>query len=78
MHDIDATIGQGRSSHLVPRRARVTFELEAQGRGGTVVHLSEVPIGAARLAAPLLAPLAAAPNARSLQRLDGALEAPSG
>ena len=51
-------------------RARVTFRLTERAPAAADVEFSEVPIGAARLLAPIAAPLAAARNARSLEHLE--------
>lgn len=51
-------------------RATVTFQLGEVAPSTTEVSFSEEPIGAARLLAPVAAPLAAARNARSLEHLD--------
>jgi uncharacterized protein YndB with AHSA1/START domain len=53
-------------------RARVTFRLTAEA-ATTRVDFSEVPIGAARLMAPVAAPLAIVRNRRSLDQLDRVL-----
>jgi len=55
-------------------RARVSFRLHEPTPATTEVEFSEVPIGAARLLAPVVAPLTAARNARSLDRLERFLE----
>lgn len=51
-------------------RALVTFRLDAPTPSTTEVEFSEEPIGAARILAPVAAPLVAARNTRSLQHLD--------
>lgn len=51
-------------------RARVTFRLAETGPSTTEVAFSEVPIGAARLLAPVAAPLALIRNRRSLDHLE--------
>jgi uncharacterized protein YndB with AHSA1/START domain len=51
-------------------RARVTFRLTRLAPTSTEVEFSEVPIGAARVMAPVAAPLAVVRNRRSLDQLD--------
>lgn len=54
-------------------RGRVEFRLEAAD-DGTVVHFDEVPIGLASVLRPVVAPLTASRNTRSLDRLADLLE----
>jgi uncharacterized protein YndB with AHSA1/START domain len=56
-------------------RARVTFRLEQASPTTTELEFREVPIGPARLLAPIAAPLTAARNARSLSQLASFLHA---
>jgi uncharacterized protein YndB with AHSA1/START domain len=51
-------------------RAEVTFRLRAPTPTTTEVRFTEVPIGPARLLAPVAAPLAVLRNHRSLQRFE--------
>ena len=55
-------------------RARVTFRLTAPTPQTTEVDFSEVPIGAARILAPIAGPLAVLRNHRSLDNLDRYLQ----
>jgi uncharacterized protein YndB with AHSA1/START domain len=48
----------------------VTFELRTAGDGTTEVALEEHPVGIHRLFTPLLAPMAAARNKASLEKLE--------
>lgn len=59
-------------------RAVVTFRLAAPTPGATELSFGEEPIGAARLLAPLVAPLTAIRNARSLDQLDKFLRGTDG
>lgn len=59
-------------------RARVTFRLDAPSPSTTEVEFSEEPIGPARVLSPVVAPLVAGRNVRSLQHLDHLLRERSG
>ena len=55
-------------------RACVTFRLTPVTLTSTEVEFSEEPIGAARVLAPVVAPLTSARNTRSLEHLDRFLD----